>query len=70
MSNNIKELRNKAGLTQKALAEQAEISFRTLQDWEDCRVKTSDVYKLHRIAKVLGCSIEDLINFEYEEKPE
>lgn len=64
MSNNIKDLRIKAGLTQKALAEQADISYRTLQDWEDCRVKTSDVYKLHRIAVVLECSIEDLINFD------
>lgn len=64
MSNNIKELRIKAGLTQKDLAEKSNVPYRTIQDWEDCRVKTSDVYKLHRIAKVLECTIEDLINFE------
>lgn len=64
MSNNIKELRIKAGMTQRDLAEKSNVPYRTLQDWEDCRVKTSDVYKLHRIAVVLECSIEDLINFD------
>lgn len=70
MSNNIKALRNKAGLTQKDLSEQANIPRRTIEDWELEKVRATDVYKLHRIAKVLGCTIEDLINFEDEEKPE
>ena len=64
MSNNIKKLRNEAGLSQRQLAEQSGVAMRTVQDWEDMRVKTSDVYKLHRIAKVLNCIIEELINFE------
>ena len=66
MSNNIKALRNKAGLTQKDLSEQANIPRRTFEAWELEKVRATDVYKLHRIAKVLGCTIEELINF-YEE---
>lgn len=66
MSNNIKALRNKAGLTQKDLSEQANIPRRTIEDWELEKVRATDVYKLHRIAKVLGCTIEELINFDEE----
>lgn len=62
--NNIKKLRMAAGLTQKQLAEQANIPRRTLEDWELFKTKAVDVYKLHRIAVVLECSIEDLINFD------
>ena len=71
MSNNIRALRTASGLTQLELAEKAQISKRSIEEWEAERKPPTDVYKLHRIAKVLGCSIEDLINFEEnEEKPE
>lgn len=66
MSNNIKALRTEAGLTQKDLSEQANIPRRTIEDWELEKVRATDVYKLHRLAKVLGCTIEDLINFDEE----
>lgn len=66
MSNNIKQLRMAAGLTQKQLAEQTNISRRTIEDWELHKTKAVDVYKLHRIAVVLNCKIEDLIIFEEE----
>lgn len=64
MSNNIKQLRLSAGLTQEKLANDAGISKRAIEEWEANRKPPTDVYKLHRIAKVLGCTIEDLINFE------
>ena len=64
MSNNIKELRIGAGLTQEKLADLAGISKRAIEEWEANRKPPTDVYKLHRIAKVLGCTIEDLINFD------
>ena len=64
MTNNIKELRIGAGLTQEKLADLAGISKRAIEEWEANRKPPTDVYKLHRIAKVLGCTIEDLINFD------
>lgn len=66
MSNNIKALRTASGFTQQELAGKAQISKRTVEEWEANRKPPTDVYKLHRIAKVLGCTIEDLINFEEE----
>lgn len=70
MSNNIKQLRLSAGLTQEKLATDAGISKRAIEEWEGGRRVPRDVYALHKVAVVLGCSIEDLINFEDEEKPE
>lgn len=66
MSNNIRKLRQGAGIAQVSLAKVADVSVRTLQDWEAERIRATDVYKLHRIAKALGCTIEDLINFPEE----
>lgn len=66
MSNNIRKLRTDAGIAQNALADMAKVSVRTLQDWEAERISAVDVYKLHRIAKALDCTIEDLINFPEE----
>lgn len=66
MSNNIKALRTASGFTQQELADKAQISKRTVEEWEANRKPPTDVYKLHRIAKVLECTIEDLINFEEE----
>jgi transcriptional regulator with XRE-family HTH domain len=64
MSNNIKALRTASGFTQQELADKAQISKRTVEEWEANRKPPTDVYKLHRIAKVLGCTIEELINFD------
>lgn len=68
MSNNIKELRIGAGLTQEKLADLAGISKRAIEEWEGGRRVPRDVYALHKVAVVLRCSIEDLINFEEYEK--
>lgn len=64
--NNIQKIRKEKGITQKELSEITGIPKRTLEDWEAARVKTSDVYKLHRIAKALGCEIADLIDLDAE----
>ena len=66
MSNKIKALRTASGFTQQELADKAQISKRTVEEWEANRKPPTDVYKLHRIAVVLNCTIEDLINFEEE----
>ena len=66
MSNNIKTLRLSAGLTQEKLANDAGISKRAIEEWEGGRRVPRDVYALYKVSKVLGCTIEELINFEDE----
>ena len=62
---NLKQMRIAAGLSQSMLAKQAQVSIRSIQMYEQ---KQNDINKaqidiLHRIAKVLGCNIEDLLEF-------
>ena len=60
MKNRIAEARKVAGFTQKALSELSGVSKRIIEEWEAQRVEPS-AYKLYRVAKVLGCSMDDLI---------
>ena len=57
--NIIIELRKRAGLTQLNLAEHLNVDRSTVDKWESGEVMpTAD--KLPRIAKILGCTIDDL----------
>jgi transcriptional regulator with XRE-family HTH domain len=49
----IRELRRARGLTQRQLAQQVNISVRTLRAYEQ-NTRTPDAKTLHRIADVLG----------------
>lgn len=60
MQNRIAKARKNAGLTQKALSELSGIPKRTIEDWEAQKNEPS-AYKLYRVAKVLNCSMDDLI---------
>lgn len=60
MQNRIAEARKNAGLTQKALSELSGIPKRTIEDWEAQKSEPS-AFKLYRVAKVLNCSMDDLI---------
>ena len=64
----LKEYRKKAGLTQPELAEKAGISHRTLQDYEQGQkpLEGARAITVLKIAKVLGCTIEDLIEADVE----
>jgi len=55
--------RKKACLTQKALAEKAEINLRTLQQYElgSKDLNKASVQTVRNLTKVLGCCIEDII---------
>lgn len=56
----LKELRNDAGLSVRALSEMCGLSRRTIEDIEargDCRISTAWV-----ICKALGCSLDDFYN--------
>ena len=59
----LKQRRTEAGLTQKELADKTELSLRTLQHYEQGSkdLATAAAITVWKIAKVLGCTIEDLI---------
>lgn len=54
-------IRQERGMSVRELAEAAGVNQRSLEDWFQKRKKTSNVYVLQKIARVLNCSIEDLI---------
>ena len=61
---NLKRMRQAAGLTQKELAEKAEINLRTYQDYEQGKtnINTAKAEKVLQISKVLKCKMEDILN--------
>jgi len=61
ISENIKRLRAKLGLTQDDLAKKADIKYTTLMKVESGTVNKPSVQTMKKIAKALGVSIEDLL---------
>jgi len=61
ISENIKRLRAKLGLTQDDLAKEADIKYTTLMKVESGTVNKPSVQTMAKIAKALGVSIEDLL---------
>lgn len=66
--NNLKKYRKAAGLTQPELADKVGISPRTLQDYEQGRkpLEKAAAITVLTMARILGCSVADLID---QEKP-
>jgi DNA-binding XRE family transcriptional regulator len=62
ISENIKKLRAKLGLTQDDLAKKADIKYTTLMKVESGAVDKPSVQTMAKIAKAFGVSIENLIN--------
>ena len=60
---NLKRIRTAYGCTQAELAKQSGVSLRSIQMYEQRRkdINKASVETLYSIAKVLGCTIEDLI---------
>lgn len=61
ISENIKRLRAKLGLTQDDLAKNADIKYTTLMKVESGTVNKPSVQTMAKIAKALEVSIEELI---------
>ena len=61
ISENIKKLRTKLGLTQDDLAKKADIKYTTLMKVESGTVNKPSVQTMAKIAKALDSSIEDLL---------
>lgn len=68
--NTLKEHRKHAGLTQPELAERVGISHRTLQDYEQGRkpLEKAAAITVLTMARILGCSVADLIDPEEAKK--
>ena len=60
---NLKRIRSGYGCTQAELAEQSGVSLRSIQMYEqrNKNINKASADTLYRIAKVLGCKIEDLL---------
>ncbi len=60
---NLKRIRTSYGCTQAELAKRAEVSLRSIQMYEQRQkdINKASVETVNRIAKVLGCTIEDLL---------
>lgn len=52
------------GITQKELAKTTGLSVRTIQGWELYGISGAALSKAYRVAKVLGCTMEDLLDEE------
>ena len=62
---NIKEAREKAGFTQQDLADELGVSQSTVAMWETQKsLPRTD--KLPALAKILGCTIDELLKKEEE----
>ena len=59
----IKELRHKKSITQKGLAERLNVSFQTVSKWENDE-NEPDVSTLKELAKIFGCSVDELLGLE------
>lgn len=58
------------GMTKKDLAEKSGVPLVTIDQWTRRLRKSPNVYQLYKVAQVLGCHIEDLIEPEMEEANE
>ncbi len=63
---NLAKYRKNASLSQEKLALYSDVSYRSIQSYEQrqLNINTAPVYKLLKISRVLGCSIEDLLEVE------
>lgn len=61
-------LRKEQGISRQELSRRSGVPIRTLEGWSSRARIPRDVYQLLKVAKVLGCHIEDLIEPELAEK--
>lgn len=55
------------GISRKDLSLQSGVPIRTLEGWSNRTRTNPNVYQLLKVAKVLGCHMEDLIEPELEQ---
>lgn len=68
MTNRIKEARTEKGLSRRELAELSGLHYNKISDYENGYYKTENITvgNLYRLAKALGCKLDDLIVADQE----
>ena len=62
MTNNLRALRKKAGMTQQELAEKTGLTFQKISTYENTDdLKNITLWNALRIAEALNCTIEDIV---------
>lgn len=59
--NNIKNMREKKGISRAELHRRTGIKIRTLEEWEADKLVPSVYHRLKKIAEVLECTVDDLM---------
>ena len=67
IGNKIRQMRNKAGLTQEQLAEKLGVSAQSVSKWEN-EISMPDITLLPDIAEVFGVSLDELFDLTTEQK--
>ena len=65
----LKRRRKALDLTQDALARQAGIGKRTVERYDQGKVKNPPIRQLLALAAVLGCSLDDIIEDAWRPRP-
>ena len=52
------------GISRLELARRSGVPARTIEDWAMRKTKSPNVYQLLKVSKILGCTIEDLLEPE------
>ena len=52
------------GMSRATLARLSGVPIRTLENWSNRAIKSPNVYQFYQVAKILGCSMEDLLEPE------
>lgn len=60
-------LRKEQNISRSELSRRSGVPVRTLESWSSRIRLPRDVYQIYKVAKVLGCQIEDLIEPELAE---
>ena len=62
MVNNLRAIRQKAGMTQQELAEKTGLTFQKISTYENTDdLKNITLWNALRIAEALNCTIEDIV---------
>lgn len=67
LGNNLFQARKKSGLSQEAVAEKLGVSRQTISKWETDET-VPDIYQSKRLAKLYNLSLDELIEFDIDEK--
>lgn len=66
--NTLRNLRIRKGVTQKAIANELHIDVSTVTKWETGK-SNPKIAKLPELAKIFGCSIDDLFGDDSKQNP-